>query len=61
VALMLGVSTLLAMAKDTNGLCPIAICEVSFDLLVTPLSYNFRGYFKNIFPPLVWSIDPQRL
>jgi hypothetical protein len=28
VALVLGVSKLLAMAKDTGGLCPIAIGEV---------------------------------
>jgi hypothetical protein len=30
VALMLGANKLLAMAKDTGGLCPIVIGEVFF-------------------------------
>jgi hypothetical protein len=30
VALMLGVSRLLVMAKDTSGLCPIVVSEIFF-------------------------------
>jgi len=30
VALMLGVSRLLVMAKDIGGLCPIAVSEICF-------------------------------
>jgi len=33
VALMLGVNKLLAMAKDTEGLCPIIVDEVFFQLI----------------------------
>jgi len=40
---MLGTNILLAMAKDTNGLRPII---VGFNLLITPLSFKFRGSFQ---------------
>jgi len=30
---VLGVSRLLAMAKNISGLCPITVCEVFFELI----------------------------
>jgi hypothetical protein len=51
VAIVLGVNKLLAMAKDTNGLCPITVGVVFFNLLVIPLCYSFGGHFKNTYPP----------
>jgi hypothetical protein len=47
-ALVLRVNRLLAMTKETSGLCPIARCF--FNLLFFPLSYNFKGCFKSIHP-----------
>ncbi len=32
-----------------------------FALLVVPLSYNFKGHFKNTYPPLIQNFDPWRL
>ncbi len=58
VAIVLGVNKLLVMAKDTSGLCPIAIGEAFFNLLVVALSYNFEGHFKNTYPPINLEYQP---
>jgi hypothetical protein len=51
VALVLGVSKLLAMAKDIGGLRPITMGRCFFDLLVAPLFYNFGGHFRSTYHP----------
>ncbi len=56
MAHMLEVNILLAMAKDTGGLRPIAVSKVF--LQVTPLSYSFMGCFKNTYPPINLEFRP---
>jgi hypothetical protein len=59
MALMLRANKLLAMAKDINDFRFIILGELFFDLLVTPLSYNFLGAISRThIPPLVWNINP---
>jgi hypothetical protein len=63
MALMLWANRLLAMAKNIGGLCPIIISEVFFDLLVIPLSFNFKGHFKSTYPPIsleYWPLEVVR-
>jgi hypothetical protein len=58
MALVLGASRLLAMAKDIGGLRPIIISEVFFYLSITPLSYNFGGHFRSTYPPINLEYQP---
>jgi hypothetical protein len=50
VALMLGASKLLAMAKDTCVFILLPWARCFFDLLVVALSYNFGCCFRNTYP-----------
>jgi hypothetical protein len=52
VALVLGVSKLLAMAKDIGGFRPIAVGKVFVYLLIAPLSYSFRGRLRSTYPSI---------
>jgi hypothetical protein len=53
MALVLGAIRLLVMVKDTRGFHPIVVGKMFFSLLITPLSSNFKGYYKSTYPPLV--------
>jgi hypothetical protein len=52
---------LLLLVVISLGQCLIVIGEAFFDLLIIPLSYNFKSHVKSTYPPLVRSIDPWRL
>ncbi len=52
MALVLGASILLVMAKDIGDLRLIIINEVFFFLLVDPLSYNFDDHFRSTYLPM---------
>jgi hypothetical protein len=63
VALMLGVSKLLAMANDIGGLHPIVISEVFLWLISCSIVYNFRGHFKSTYSPInleYWSLEAMK-
>ncbi len=51
MAIMLGVSRLLVMAKDTSGLCPIAINKLFFWLINCSIVLRFYGSFQEHPPP----------
>jgi hypothetical protein len=51
MALVLGVSILLVMAKNTNGLCPIAINEIFFLLFYHSIVLQFRRSFQEHLSP----------
>ncbi len=55
---MLGVKKLLAMAKDTNGFHSIVVSKVFFQLLITPMLYNFEGHFWSTYPPISLEYQP---
>jgi hypothetical protein len=61
VALVLGVSILLVMAKDTSGLCPIAIND--FFLTSSSLHHPTvsRAVSGALIPISIWNIEPWRL
>jgi hypothetical protein len=63
VALMLGVqvSRLMAMAKDTSGLHPIAMGKMSFLLINHSIILQLRGSFQEQLSPPDWSSDPWKL
>jgi hypothetical protein len=58
VTIMLGVKKLLAMAKDTNGFHSIVVSKVFFQLLITPMLYNFEGHFWSTYPPISLEYQP---
>jgi hypothetical protein len=45
VALLLGVSTLLSMAKDTRSPCPIIVGKMCLQLISRSIVLQFRGPF----------------
>jgi len=51
VALVLGVSKLLAMAKDTGGFCPITVGEVFFRLINYSIVLQLQGPFHEHLSP----------
>jgi len=58
VALVLRVSRLLAMAKDTCGLCPIVVAKVFLQLI----NFHYLTTSKDIsiapISPSIWGIKP---
>jgi len=61
MALVLGVSRLLAMEKNTKGLCLITIGEMFFRLINCSIVLQLRGHFKNTYPPISLEYRPLKV
>jgi len=58
MALMLGASKLLAVAKDIGGLHPIIVSKVSLRLISHSIVLQLQGPFISIYPPTNWEFQP---